>query len=71
MKRILVLISATIVWGQLARADDVKVEVKMTNEPEGEAMTSFAPDTEKVFALFKTEGAQNGDRIRKRKKATL
>jgi hypothetical protein len=64
MKRILVLLSAMIVCGQLARAGDVKVEVKMTNEPGGEGLASFAADTEKVLALFKTEGAQNGDKIR-------
>jgi hypothetical protein len=64
MKRILVLLGAMIVCGQLARADDVKVEVTITNEPGGEGMTSFAADTEKVLALFKTEGAQNGDKIR-------
>src|SRR5262249_2345332 len=64
MKRILVLLIAMTVFGQLARADDVKIEVTMTTEPGGEETTSFASDAEKVFALFKTEGAQNGDKIR-------
>jgi hypothetical protein len=64
MKRILVLLIVMIVCGKVAQATDVKVEVMMTTEPGGEEMTSFAPDTPKIFAIFKTNGAQNGDKIR-------
>lgn len=64
MKRILVLLIAMIVCAEAVRAGDVKVEAVMTASPGGEETTSFAPDTSKVFALFKTEGAQQGDKIR-------
>jgi hypothetical protein len=64
MKRILVLLIAMIVCAEAVRAGDVKVEAVMTASPGGEETTSFAPDTSKVFALFKTKGAQQGDKIR-------
>ena len=64
MKRILVLLIAMIVCAEAVRAEDVKVEAVMTASPGGEETTSFASDTAKVFALFKTEGAQKGDKIR-------
>jgi hypothetical protein len=64
MKRILVLLIAMIVCAEAVRAGDIKVEAVMTASPGGEETTSFAPDTSKVFALFKTKGAQQGDKIR-------
>jgi hypothetical protein len=64
MKRILVLLIAMIVCGKAAQVGDVKVEVMMTTEPGEEETTSFASDTPKVFAMFKTKGAQQGDKIR-------
>ena len=48
----------------VARAQDVSVKVTMSDEIEGDAMTTFTPDTFKIYALFKTKGAKNGDKIR-------
>ena len=64
MKRILVLLIAMIVCAEAVRARDVKVEAVMTASPGGEETTRFASDMSKVFAMFKTKGAQQGDKIR-------
>ena len=48
----------------VAQAGDVKVKAMMTSGPGEEEVTTFAPSTEKVFATFKTKGAQSGDKIR-------
>jgi outer membrane usher protein FimD/PapC len=36
----------------------------MTTGPEDEPVTSFAADTPKLFAMFKTTGIKNGDKLR-------
>jgi hypothetical protein len=43
---------------------DVKVKAFMASGREEEPSTSFSADTPKVFALFKTKGAEEGDKIR-------
>jgi hypothetical protein len=64
MKRILVLLIAMIVCAEAVRAGDVKVEAVMTTSPGGKETTRFASDMPKVFAILKTKGAQQGDKIR-------
>ena len=53
-----------MICASVARAGDVKVKAVMTTGPEDDPTTTFATDTPKVFAMFKTVGAQNGDKIR-------
>jgi hypothetical protein len=64
MRRILVLLIAMIVCAEVAQAGDVEVEAVTTASPGGEETTNFAPDVPKLFAMFKTKGAQNGDKLR-------
>lgn len=40
------------------------MNVKMSDELGGDETTTFTPDTEKIYALFKTTGAKNGDKLR-------
>jgi hypothetical protein len=63
IKRILILFLAAMI-STIAYGGDVKVKAVMTSGPDEEASTSFAADTPKVFALFKTNGAEEGDKIR-------
>jgi len=53
-----------IVWGAVAQAGDVKVKATITTGPGEEEVTTFAADSPKVFAMFKTEGVQKGDKVR-------
>jgi hypothetical protein len=55
---------ATVISMSLARAADVSVEVYMTSTAGGEGETSFTPDTAKLFAIFKTKGIKDGDKVR-------
>jgi hypothetical protein len=64
MNRIFGLLIASIISVSLARAADVKVEVYMTSTPGGEEETSFASDTPKLLAMFKTKGIKDGDKVR-------
>jgi hypothetical protein len=64
MKRIFALLIAVFICGSIARAADVKVTVTMTDSEVGEAKTTFPADTPKLYALFRTEGAENGDKVR-------
>ena len=52
------LISTTACGG------DVKVKAVMASGPGEEPRTTFSADTPKVFVLFKTKGAEEGDKIR-------
>src|SRR5207248_6568120 len=63
MKRA-ILVIGIIVSAAVARAGDAKVEVFMTTAPEEEATTTFAPDTPKFYAIFKTTGIKKGDKAR-------
>src|SRR5882762_2902925 len=64
MNRIVGLLIATVISASLAHAADVSVEVYMTSTAGGEEETSFAPDTPKLFAMFKTKGIKDGDKVR-------
>jgi hypothetical protein len=64
MNRILALLIASIISASVARAGDVQVDATLATSLKGESVTTAAPDTPKLFALFKTEGAKNGDKLR-------
>jgi len=40
------------------------VEAYMATGPSGDEKTTFTSDTEKIYTVFKTQGAKNGDKIR-------
>lgn len=63
MKQLLLLI-AVIAAASVARAGDVKIEAVLATGREDEPTTTFAHDTPKIFALFKTQGLQDGDKVR-------
>jgi hypothetical protein len=60
----LIALVATLICLSVARAGDVTVKVRMTMGPEDDSTTTFATDTPKLYAMFKTEGAKTGDKIR-------
>ena len=64
MKRIFALLVLATLGIGIAGAGDVSVTVRMSDELAGEEMSTFTPGTEKIYALFKTIGAKNGDKIR-------
>lgn len=64
MRRILVLLIATMVCAEVAQAGGVEVQAVTTARTGGEETTNFAPDVPKLFAMFKTKGAQKGDKLR-------
>lgn len=64
MKQTLALVIFAALGLAVAGADDVSVRVTMSNELAGDAVSTFTPDTEKIYALFKTIGAKHGDKIR-------
>ena len=64
MKRIFLLTIGVLSCAALVRAGDVTVEAIMTTNPDGKETTTFTPDTPKLFAMFKTKGASDGDKIR-------
>jgi hypothetical protein len=64
MKYLVLLLITSIISAAFVYAGDVKVSAVMATSPGNEATTSFAPDTLKIFALFKTNGAKDGDKIR-------
>jgi hypothetical protein len=64
MKRLFALLIAVVISASVARAGDVKVKVTITTGPEDEAVTSFASDSPKIYAIFKTKGISSGDKVR-------
>jgi hypothetical protein len=64
MNRIVGLLIATVISASLAHAADVSVEVYVTSTAAGEPETTFAPDTPKLFAMFKTKGIKDGNKVR-------
>ncbi len=48
----------------IARSGTVEVSADMTTDRGGEPVTSFTADTPKLFAIFKTAGIKNGDKVR-------
>jgi hypothetical protein len=47
-----------------ARAEEVKVEATMMTEPGGHEVTAYTAHAPKLYAIFKTEGLKNGDKVR-------
>jgi hypothetical protein len=64
MKRAFALTILSLICIAAAWAGDVSVKVTMTTGPNDDPMTVFAPDTSKIYAMFKTKGAKSGDKIR-------
>ena len=64
MKRIFALLIGVMSCVAFARAGEVTVEVTMTTGPSGEETSTFPADAPKIFAMFKTKGASDGDKIR-------
>jgi hypothetical protein len=64
MKRTIALLIAGIICASFARAGDVKITLTITDSEVGEAKTTFPADIPKLYALFKTKGAKDGDKIR-------
>jgi hypothetical protein len=64
MIRTFLLLFLSLICIGVGRAGDASVNVKMATELGGDATTTFTPDTEKIYALFKTTGAKNGDKLR-------
>jgi hypothetical protein len=64
MNRIVGLLIATVISASIARAADVNVELYVTSTAAGEPETTFTPDTPKLFAMFKTKGIKDGDKVR-------
>jgi len=58
MNRIVGLLIATVISASLAHAADMSVEVYMTSTAGGEEETSFAPDTPKLFAMFRPKASK-------------
>jgi hypothetical protein len=55
---------AILICLSVAKAGDVSVKVRMTTGPKDPPSTTFASNTPKLYAIFKTEGAKAGDKIR-------
>ena len=64
MKRFLTLFAGMVICAAAVRAGDVKVKAVLSTGIDDEATTSFAPDTPKIHALFKTKGAEDGTKLR-------
>src|SRR4051794_1071424 len=63
MRRILLFFFAAMITAGAAGAE-VKVRAVLASGLDDEPSSTFSPDTPKVFALFKTKGAEEGDKIR-------
>ena len=55
---------AILICLSVAKAGGVSVKVRMTTGPQDPPSTTFAPNTPKLYAIFKTEGAKTGGKIR-------
>jgi hypothetical protein len=55
---------AILICLPVAKAGVVSVKVRMTTGPQDPPSTTFASNTPKLYAIFKTEGAKTGDKIR-------
>jgi hypothetical protein len=55
---------AILICLSVANAGVVSVKVRMTTGPQDPPSTTFASNTPKLYAIFKTEGAKAGDKIR-------
>jgi|ERR1700737_2518405 hypothetical protein len=64
MKHLSIGLFAVLVCFAQARAGDVKVKAHMATGPkEEEAVTSFTPDTENLYAVFRAKGTKEGDKM--------
>jgi len=64
MKHLITALIGTVVLAASGYAGAVEIEVRLATALNGESVTSFAPDTAKLFALCKTKGLQKGDELR-------
>jgi hypothetical protein len=64
MKRLFALFIAAAVAASVARAGDVKIKAVLATGPDDEPATTFASNTPKIFALFRSKGLQEGDKVR-------
>jgi tRNA (Thr-GGU) A37 N-methylase len=64
MKRIFALLIAALISVSIVRAGEVKIDVVITTGMNAEPTTTLPADTGKVFALFKTQGLQGGEKLR-------
>jgi hypothetical protein len=55
---------AILICLSVAKAGVVSVKVRMTTGPQDPPSTTFASNTPNLYAIFKTEGAKTGDKIR-------
>jgi hypothetical protein len=64
MKRVFLFLILSVIGIAVAGAEDVTVKVTMSNEVEGDAISTFPPDTGTIYANFKTSGVKRGDKLR-------
>ena len=67
MKRtfsIVVALVVSLICLSVVKAGVLSVKVRMTAGPQDTPSTTFASNTPKLYAIFKTEGAKAGDKIR-------
>ena len=61
---VVVALVVSLICLSVAKAGAVSVKVKMTAGPQDPPSTTFASNTPNLYAIFKTEGAKAGDKIR-------
>lgn len=64
MKRIAGLLVVGLISIAAAHAGEIKVEAVMMTEPEGHEVTTYVSDARTLYAMFKTKGATDRDKIR-------
>ena len=67
MKRtfsVVVALVVSLICLSVVKAGVVSVKVRMTAGPQDPPSTTFASNIPKLYAIFKTEGAKAGDKIR-------
>jgi hypothetical protein len=64
MRREFALLIAGLISIAAARGGEVKVEAVLMTAPEGREITAYTADAPKLYVIFKTKGATNGDKIR-------
>jgi len=61
---VVVALVVSLICLSVAKAGDVSVKVRMTTGPKDPPSTTFGSNTPNLYAIFKTEGAKAGDKIR-------
>jgi hypothetical protein len=67
MKRtfsVVVALVVSLICLSAVQAGVVSVKVRITAGPQDPPSTTFASNTPKLYAIFKTDGAKSGDKIR-------